>query len=368
MKPNYKALIVHQGFGGAGDLILNLPFLQILAQEYNCEIYFLTSPIFRGLSLLGQVPFIKEIILHNFTPTGFRLGYFGLLFKDLPNDITFILKLTKRYTFDFIYQYGYPVPGTDTRYMTQLLLFLRGSWKASLTRRKLSLPGITTVLVDDSLFLPIQHRKLLPVEPQTEDYRADLSFLLRKPPSPLVSTLLEKETPFILLHPFGFNCPALRAPFEKWSAVIGEIRNKIPKNCHIILLGTERDFPDGVERENWYRLCRELGIENLVGQTSFTDLAHLVRNCSLFLGHDSGISHIAWAFNKPRVILYRFPSVGPKPFYQEEETVRLLLPQVNCFPCGYKFWSICPTKKCRDKFDWEKAVSSALELFEKYST
>ena len=48
---------------------------------------------------------------------------------------------------------------------------------------------------------------------------------------------------------------------------------------------------------------------------------------------------------KPRLILYRFPSVGPKPFYQEEETVRLLLPQINCSPCGYKFWSICPTKK-----------------------
>jgi hypothetical protein len=70
---------------------------------------------------------------------------------------------------------------------------------------------------------------------------------------------------------------------------------------------------------------------------------------------------------KPRLILYRLPSVGPKPFY-EEETIRLLLPQVNCFPCGFKFWSVCTTKKCREAFDWEKVVSTTLELFEKYST
>ena len=368
MKPKYKALIVNPGCGGIGDTILTLPFLQLLAQEYNCEIYFLTSPTFRGLSLLRQVPYIKEIILHNFLPTGFRLGYFGLLFKDLPYDISFMLKLTKRYTFEFIYQNVYPVPGTDMRYITILLLFLRASWKASLTRKKLLLPGIRTVPVDDSLFLPLQYRKLLPVEPQAKIDRVDLSFLLKKPPSPLVSSLLEKKTPFILLHPFSSSCAALLSPSEKWSAVISEIRNKIPKNCRIILLGTERDFRDEVEREDWYRLCRELGIENLVGKTSFTDLAHLVRSCSLFLGHDSSISHIAWAFNKPRLILYRTANYGPHPFYKEEDTIRLFLPQVDCFPCGSKFVRICPTRKCREAFDWGKAVSTALELFEKYST
>jgi len=366
MKANAKRkVLIISPHEGIGDYILHLPVLQLLYKRYNCEIYYLTRPDSRSASFLERVPMIKKVIYKDLNPTNFRLGHLGALLIDLPQATKFMLMLDRKLHLDWLFL------SDPWRTLFTYLSFLpiRAEWKAIRTLRKLFLPGCKSVTLNQKEFLPCQLKKLLPAGEELELEQSDLSFLLEKPPSSIVANLLRQHPPLIVLHPFGSNYPQLRAPVEKWGEFLSELKRRTPACYRVVAVGTERDFSSELEKEGWMNLCDKLSIENLIGKTSLSDLAYLLSNCKLFIGHDSGISHIAWAFAAPRLILYRFPDThfSSSMFYPYEDNLRLFLPTVKCFPCGSKLAEVCPLKKCRTAYEWDNILSSAEELLSLYA-
>lgn len=359
----YKALVIYF-FGGIGDRILSLPFLQLLGKKYNFEISYLTYPDNRAIPFVQKIPLIKEIYTHRFAPSQFRYSYLGTLFCDLPQDIRFMRKLVKKNHFDFVFWIEYPASRSSLGiYKCLLLFFVPARWKATFTRGMIEkFPGIKLVSVDDSCFIPYQMARLLPVEEKEPFEKADLSFLLESPPSPFTQEILKRGKFLIVIHPFSTNYPFLRISIERWNLLIGKIK-EIFSDSVILLLGSNNDFLGEEERTLWLNICEKADIQNLIGMTSFTDLAHLISRCSLFIGIDSGISHIAWAFNKPRLIFYRFPmGSAPPAFYLEDDITFVFVPQVNCFPCGMKYPKHCRSKRCLDSYDWQKVFLSLQKI------
>jgi ADP-heptose:LPS heptosyltransferase len=101
-------------------------------------------------------------------------------------------------------------------------------------------------------------------------------------------------------------------------------------NGNIILLGQddERDKLDSIcsARDN---------ILNLGGKTSFKEIAFLMKNCSLYIGNDSGLTHMAHQLNTPLVAIIgggKYKKFFP---YKERQDAVFLFYKMDCFGCDW---------------------------------
>ena len=106
------------------------------------------------------------------------------------------------------------------------------------------------------------------------------------------------DTPFIALHP-GSGGERKNWPAEQWAAVGAGLFRLVP-DARVLLVGGEADHaPLAHLREAW----RDRAIETAL-DLPLPHLAAVLQRARLFLGHDSGISHIAAAAGAPSVLLF----------------------------------------------------------------
>ena len=102
-------------------------------------------------------------------------------------------------------------------------------------------------------------------------------------------------------------------------------------DTQVVLLGT-KNFK---EESSFYEFDKR--VVNLVGMTSLSEVAWIIKNSIAFVGNDSGLMHISFAFKKP--VFSFFKGIKPelrKPlFYHEGEIFFYYTPCLNCpvFPC-----------------------------------
>lgn len=104
--------------------------------------------------------------------------------------------------------------------------------------------------------------------------------------------------PWIAIHP-GSGSPRKNWPAGNWAELGKWLRQTAP-GMRLLLVGGEAD-------DAQVDLVRKaLGTENvlLAQNLSLPHLAAVLQRCRLFLGHDSGISHIAAAVDTPCVLLF----------------------------------------------------------------
>lgn len=101
----------------------------------------------------------------------------------------------------------------------------------------------------------------------------------------------------VSMHP-GAGYPSKRWTSSKWAQLIDKLNTEF--NAKVIIVGAEE------EKSLLVNIRKETKIEPIsaVGETSLGELAALFKNVNLFIGTDSGPSHIASAVNTPSVILY----------------------------------------------------------------
>jgi heptosyltransferase-3 len=105
------------------------------------------------------------------------------------------------------------------------------------------------------------------------------------------------EGPWIALHP-GSGGARKNWPLENWKQLYREMKERHP-HAHFLVVGGESDS------ERLVALRAEVGerttfLENL----PLTELGAILSRCTLFLGHDSGISHLAAAAGAPCLLLF----------------------------------------------------------------
>lgn len=141
-----------------------------------------------------------------------------------------------------------------------------------------------------------------------------------------------------------------KLPIEK----ISEICQKI--DHPVILLGGKREFDEGEKV-----LSQSKGnVLNYAGKISLNRSASLVREAKVILTNDTGLMHIAAAFNKKILSFWgnTVPAFGMVPYQTNTESKMLQVDGLNCRPCSKLGYQKCPKKhfKCMEEIDVNTAV------------
>jgi ADP-heptose:LPS heptosyltransferase len=98
-------------------------------------------------------------------------------------------------------------------------------------------------------------------------------------------------------------------------------------------------------------------IQNLGGKTNLKDLCNLLKEASLFVGVDSGVMHLASAFDIPVVGIF-----GPTdPFYvgPQNRRSRVVREDMECSPCYLKG---CDERPCMKNLEVQRVLEACEEI------
>ncbi len=141
-----------------------------------------------------------------------------------------------------------------------------------------------------------------------------------------------------------------KLPVEK----ISEICRKT--NYPVILLGGKREFDEGEKV-----LSQSKGnVLNYAGKISLNKSASLVRDAKVVLTNDTGLMHIAAAFQKKILSFWgnTVPAFGMVPYQPDPSSEIMEIEGLKCRPCSKLGYQKCPKKhfNCMNKIDADKAV------------
>jgi ADP-heptose:LPS heptosyltransferase len=109
------------------------------------------------------------------------------------------------------------------------------------------------------------------------------------------------------------------------------------------------------------RMCGNLGSNpRLIRNRSVLDVACVLSRARIYLGNDSGISHLAAALGVPSVVI--FGPTDPAVWGPREPWARIIAPAVACAPCSEEVRRTCPERKCLDELQVREVIIRAREL------
>ncbi len=121
-----------------------------------------------------------------------------------------------------------------------------------------------------------------------------------------VTNKLDLSRPYVVIHPAGGENPGMKMPLKRWPArnfaVLAE-RCVTHLGLRVMVLGGPGDGPITAEV---LRTMRVPAID-LTGQLNFGEVGALARNAALYVGNDTGLSHLAVAAGA-RVLMIFGPS------------------------------------------------------------
>jgi len=321
-----KVLVVR--FSSIGDIVLTTPVVRCLKQQIpDAEIHFLTKKKFK--TILSENPYIDQLhtidkSIDELIPTLKSLKFDYLI--DLHNNLrtrTLAWKLgTTTYRFP--------------KFNIQKWLYVQ--FKIN------QLPNIHVV---DRYFEAVKslsvHNDLIPC-----DY-----YITPEDVIDLKQTLdLEPNT--YIAFAIGAQFATKRLPNHK----IKEICTKI--SLPIVLLGGPEDSKNGAE------ISAELPhVINACGKFSLNQSASIVQQAKTIITHDTGLMHIASAFEKQIISIWgnTTPAIGMYPYMPRKKDFSVHeVPNLSCRPCSKIGFKACPKKhfNCMENQDVEAIVKSVV--------
>jgi heptosyltransferase II len=114
---------------------------------------------------------------------------------------------------------------------------------------------------------------------------------------------VSRERPLVIIHPGGAVNPGVAMLEKRWPATnFGELAGLLAQEAGatIVLVGSESD-------RNAVDTVREFArapVVDLCGQLSLAELAALTKQAALYVGNDSGTTHLASAVGTPVVVIF----------------------------------------------------------------
>lgn len=123
-------------------------------------------------------------------------------------------------------------------------------------------------------------------------------------------------------------------PLEKLKAFCASLQHPI------ILLGGKEDAADGEA----IAATDPVKIYNACGKFNLHESADLVRRAKLIVTNDTGLMHIAAAFNKPIISLWgnTVPEFGMYPYMRQQLYDIMEIKNLSCRPCSKIGYNKCP--------------------------
>jgi ADP-heptose:LPS heptosyltransferase len=142
-------------------------------------------------------------------------------------------------------------------------------------------------------------------------------------------TLVEKfnlSLPYIVLHTFASN-PGRSLPKERWQKIISHIQEKYPA-FKIVLTGGKNDKTSAEAYSVNSQIISVCGDGNLLQQ------ANIINKASLFIGVDTGLTHLSSLLQKPTILIGNNSNPTWLPNYNRD--VVILTNNINCTCNGLK--------------------------------
>ncbi|MEO8721442.1 MAG: glycosyltransferase family 9 protein [Ginsengibacter sp.] len=176
---------------------------------------------------------------------------------------------------------------------------------------------------------------------------------------PETDSIKEDDIPFS--HSQGYIAIAIGAAHNTKKLPVKKLKELVELiNYPVILLGGKEDFLNGEKIAQ----SDSVRIYNACGKFSLNESADIIRHSRLVISHDTGLMHIAAAFNKKILSIWgnTVPSFGMVPYKTDFEIF-----QVNklfCRPCSKTGFDECPLGhfKCMNKQSMS-AIAKSAHLF-----
>ncbi|WP_207532811.1 glycosyltransferase family 9 protein [Desertivirga arenae] len=298
-----KILIIR--FSSIGDIVLTTPVIRCVKQQLpDCELHFLSKPNFKAV--LSSNPYIDKI---------------HLLQKPLAKTVE-ELKAEK---FDYVID-------LHNNLRTSLLKFKLGVRSSAFNKLNIEKWLLVNFKINKMPNKHIVDRYLEAAAPLgvTNDGKG-LDYFLEKERN--VQELLPASHLNYVAFVTGAQHATKRLPLHK----IVEICRLI--NKPVVLLGGKDEMDQGAE------IARESGahVFNGCGRFSLDESAFLVREAESVITHDTGLMHIAAAFNKRIISVWgnTVPELGMYPYKTEDQKI-FEVKGLKCRPCSKIGYKKCP--------------------------
>lgn len=309
-----KILIIR--FSSIGDIVLTTPVIRCLKQQIdNVEIHYLTKPSFQ--SILKSNPYIDKLHL-------------------LDNKLSQTIENLKAQNFDYV-------------------IDLHNNLRTRIIKARLSVKSKSFDKLNLRKFLLVNFKlNTLPDLHIVDRYLETVSFLgVKNDGKGLdyffnndyeLSTLIPQSHQQYIALVIGAQHATKRLPVYKLIEICKAI------NTPIILLGGKEDSDRGEE----IQLASGEHVFNACGKFSIDESAFLVKNAQYLISHDTGLMHIAAAFNKPIVSVWgnTVPEFGMYPYLVTHHKIAEVK-GLSCRPCSKIGYKKCPLGhfKCMNEQD-----------------
>jgi ADP-heptose:LPS heptosyltransferase len=321
-----KFLIIR--FSSIGDIVLTTPVVRCLKKQLiTAEVHYLTKSSFR--SLTDSNPYID------------KAHYF-------EKDLDAVIEQLKLEDFDYI---------IDLHHNLRTLKVKKALGKKSFSFKKLNFEKwlLTALKINNLPAVHIVDRYMDTVkEFGIKNDGAGLDYFI-----PEQDRVKESDIP--ASHHAGYIGVAIGAalntkklPLHKLVELCGGI------NHPLILLGGKEDVANAeqisaVDPHKIYNAC---------GKFSINESADLVRRSKFLITHDTGLMHIAAAFNKPIISVWgnTVPEFGMTAYYsnQQIKDTRFEIRDLRCRPCSKIGYNKCPKGhfKCMEKISMTEVIEN----------
>ncbi|OOP55824.1 MAG: hypothetical protein AYP45_12605 [Candidatus Brocadia carolinensis] len=154
----------------------------------------------------------------------------------------------------------------------------------------------------------------------------------------------------IAIHP-GSGSKQKCWSIERFATLISRLNQEL--QAHIIVVSGPAD------QEIIERLKAEIHDDfTLVDQLPLAKLAAVIKRCNIFIGNDSGITHLAAALGIRTIAL--FGPTDPKMWGPRGESVKILYNKVHCSPCVADVRRNCITPICLESIKMEDIIHEVL--------
>ncbi len=160
-----------------------------------------------------------------------------------------------------------------------------------------------------------------------------------------------------ILFAIGANHATKRLPTEKIMSICRET------GLPVILAGGKEDISRGKEISD---ACGD-PVLNACGKYNINQSASLVRQAKVVISHDTGLMHMAAAFNKKIISVWgnTVPRFGMTPYLPHPKSAVFEVEGLKCRPCSKLGYRKCPKShfRCMTDQDTGKIAACAAELF-----
>ena len=304
-----KILIIR--FSSIGDIVLTTPVIRCIKKQVKeAEVHYLTKKQFSGI--LESNPYIDKI-------------------HSINKHASEIIEELKKENFD-------------------LIIDLHHNLRTLSVKRQLKKPSIAFNKLNIQKFLMVRFKiNKLPnihiVDRYIETIKklgvindgAGLDYFIPEKDEVNNSTLPTTHQNGYIGFVIGAAHQTKQLPIEKIISICKKL------NQPIVLLGGKEDFG----KAKLIETAVGKTIYNACGQYNLNQSASLVKQATQIITHDTGLMHIAAAFNKKIISIWgnTIPEFGMTPYFGETNNTNSLLLEVknlSCRPCSKIGYNKCP--------------------------